>query len=126
MWGSSDVAVTANNYFGLHNSPDGPYPGQIGTYITSGTAGVAGTLTPGWVRPPSPSNPSQAVAAFSADTGFADSAAVLIKKLQKVDVDYSNPEEFFATVHAQGWAVGSDLTAYTRTLLQRYQHVSRY
>ncbi len=125
-WGMSDAAQDANNFFGLHNSENGPFPGQTGTYTTSGVKDVPGVLTQGW-KPPLPDKVAQkTMAAFPAATGFVDSAAVVIDKLQKAGGDYSNPATFFATIRAHGWATGSDPATYVRTLLQRYARVSRH
>ena len=70
--------------------------------------------------------PQKTMAAFPAATGFADSAAVVIARLQKVGGDYSNPATFFATVRAHGWAMGTDPRAYVRIMIQRYGRVSGY
>jgi hypothetical protein len=126
IWGVADVASVANNYFGIHNSEKGLYSGQTGTYLTSGTKGIPGQVVPGWVPPLPDTSSKQAVAAFPSDTGFLDSGMVAVAKLKQPGANYSNPAEFFATVHAHGWAEGANAAEYVRILLQRYRHVGRY
>jgi len=125
-WGTYDTVSFTNNYFGLHNDPAGPYPGQIGTYVSPGTEGSLGQTIPHWIPPYPPSSPHQAVAIFSEEAGYADSGAEVVRRLKKAGGDYSSPSKFFATIRARGWAAGSDPSEYVRTLLQRYRHVSRY
>ena len=125
-WGSADAASMANNYFGIHNSEKGPFPGQTGTYITSGTSNIPGQVVPGWISPFPDRSPKQAVAAFAPDTGFLDSGMVAVSKLKTEGIDYSNPATFFANVHARGWAEGANAADYVHTMLQRYRHVGRY
>jgi hypothetical protein len=125
-WGTSDAAQMANNYFGLHNAETGPFPGQIGTYLTSGKRGVPGKLLSKWIAPLNDGSSRQAVAAFSSTSGYMDSGAVAVRRLTKIGGDYSNPATFFATIRRLGWAAGTPSAEYVRTLLSRHKHVSRY
>jgi hypothetical protein len=125
-WGVADAATNANNFFGLHNLSSGPFPGQIGTYLTSGQKEVAGTLLPYWIPPTSDSDPQKATPVFAVSTGYFDSGSVVANILAKMGGDYSNPATFFANIRAAGWAVGTPHQTYIRTLMQRYGDVSRY
>jgi hypothetical protein len=126
-WGTSFVAHQAFNFFGAHNVQEGPFPGQTGTYVTSGHKGVPGHMEPGWLPPRSPRDPVQNVAAFAATTGYMDSGAVVVarlsgpKALAESGGDYSDPAVFFATVHSNGWGEGVKRD-YVHTLLQRIRH----
>ena len=125
-WDTADATTIGNNYFGLHNLGSGPYPGQTGTYITSGIKNVAGYIVPRWVPPYPDGSAVQAVAAFPANTGYSASGSFVVKQLTKAGKDYSNPITFFATIRALGWAQGTTPTEYVRILLQRHRRVSRY
>ena len=125
-WGVIETASNANNFFGLHNRSTGPFPGQIGTYLSSGQDGVPGTLLPYWTPPSSDRGSQKATPVFAVSTGYVDSGSVLANILAKMGGDYSNPATFFANIRAAGWAVGTPHQTYINTLMQRYGHVSRY
>jgi hypothetical protein len=125
-WGVTETASNANNFFGLHNQSSGPFPGQIGTYLTSGQKGVVGTLLPYWMPPTPDSDPQKATPVFTVSTGYFDSGSVVANILAKMGGDYSNPATFFANIRAAGWAVKTPHQTYINTLMQRYGDVSRY
>ncbi|HEY3637439.1 MAG TPA: hypothetical protein VGK90_04745 [Rhizomicrobium sp.] len=74
-WGISFAALIAANFFGAHNSPNGPFPGQIGTYVSSGIKDVPGHLENSWLPPNNPKNPVQNLAQFSQGNGRGGHAA---------------------------------------------------
>jgi hypothetical protein len=127
MWGTSVAAQQAANFFGVHNREGGPFPGQTGTYVTSGMQDTPGQIEGGWLPPNKPSDPVQNLAVFSPQTGYRDSGAVVVaallrpKALRESGGDYSDPAVFFATVHNNGWAEGVQ-SDYVRTMLQRIRH----
>jgi ABC-type glycerol-3-phosphate transport system substrate-binding protein len=109
------------NYFGVHNVDSGPFPGQTGTYVTSGIDGVQETLLDHWIPPFSSSSPKQAVAAFPAADGFYLSGSVVVQSLSKVSGQFTNAQDFSAAVHSEGWAQGYTLNVYTRTFQRHFQ-----
>ena len=119
--GTSNAAKLGNNYFGVHNVDSGPFPGQTGTYVTSGIDGVQETLLDHWIPPFSSSSPKQAVAAFPAADGFYLSGSVVVQSLSKVSGQFTNAQDFSAAVHSEGWAQGYTLNVYTRTFQRHFQ-----